>query len=103
LTLVQELYQYGLATKDEYTKLVQSYQEYVSEIKSGQRDEAAASTGHKRCPSLIYTDILYIYIHTVGLKISAHFYFVVVPAQRVFNFRESALAYDTLLVRSEPE
>jgi len=46
LTLIHELYQYGLATKDEYTKLLQSHQEYVSEIKSGQRDEAAASTGH---------------------------------------------------------
>jgi TPR repeat protein len=47
LTLVQELYQYGLATKEEYTKLLRSYQEYVTEIKSVQRDEAAVITG---CP-----------------------------------------------------
>jgi len=31
------------------------------------------------------------------LKISAHFFFEVVPAQRVFNFRRPALAYDTAL------
>jgi len=32
---------------------------------------------------------------TVGLKISAHFYFVSKITQRVFNSREPALAYDT--------
>jgi len=31
------------------------------------------------------------------LKNSAHFFFEVVPAQRVFNFRRPALAYDTAL------
>ena len=35
--------------------------------------------------------------YTVWLKISAHFFFVVVPAQRVFNFWKPALAYDTAL------
>jgi len=33
----------GDATKDEYAKALQSYQAYVDEIKSKQRDEAAAS------------------------------------------------------------
>jgi len=40
---IQELYSYGRATKDDYTKALQSYQEYLGEIKSSQRDKAAAA------------------------------------------------------------
>ena len=32
--------------------------------------------------------------HTVGLKIGAHFYFVSLISQRVFNFRSPTIAYD---------
>ena len=42
LKQIQELYSNGYATKTDYTKALQSYQEYLSEIKSPQRDEAAA-------------------------------------------------------------
>ena len=43
LKRIQELYSNGHATKDDYTKALQSYQAYLSEIKSPQRDEAAAA------------------------------------------------------------
>ena len=32
------------ATKDDYAKALRSYQSYLDEIKSGQRDEAAAES-----------------------------------------------------------
>ena len=34
------------------------------------------------------------YERTVGLKIGAHFYFVSLISQRVFNFRSPTIAYD---------
>ena len=42
LAMIKELYTNGHATKDDYTKALQLYQTYLSEIKSKQRDEAAA-------------------------------------------------------------
>jgi len=41
--LIKEMYTHGHATKDDYTKALQSYQEYLGEIKSDQRDKAAAA------------------------------------------------------------
>ena len=38
----------GYATKDDYTKALRSYQAYLSEIKSAQRDEAAAASQENR-------------------------------------------------------
>ena len=38
---IQQLYSEGNVTKDNYTKALQSYQEYLGEIKSSQRDKAA--------------------------------------------------------------
>ena len=43
LTAIQRLYTNRHATKDDYMKALQSYQEYLGEIKSKQRDEAAAA------------------------------------------------------------
>jgi len=40
---IKELYTNGYATKEDYTKALQLYQEYLSEIKSPQRDKAAAA------------------------------------------------------------
>ena len=40
---VQHLYKNGHATKDDYTKVLQTYQAYLDEIKSEQRDKAAAA------------------------------------------------------------
>ena len=40
---VKMLYLEGNATKEDYTKAVQSYQAYLREVKSDQRDEAAAA------------------------------------------------------------
>ena len=42
LNAVQKLYSNGHATKEDYPKALQAYQEYLSEIKNPQRDEAAA-------------------------------------------------------------
>jgi len=42
LNAVQKMYSKGYATKEDYTKALQAYQEYLGEIKSAQRDEAAA-------------------------------------------------------------
>jgi len=39
---IQELYSKGHATKEDYTKALQSYQKYLMDIKSDQRDKAAA-------------------------------------------------------------
>ena len=40
---IQDLYSKGLATKDEYAQALLVYQEYLDEIRSPQRDEAAAA------------------------------------------------------------
>ena len=40
---VQELYVAGQATKDDYAKALRSYQAYLDEIRTDQRDEAAAT------------------------------------------------------------
>ena len=48
LERIKELYSYGYATKEEYTKALQSYQSYLGEIKSAQRDEAAAARENYR-------------------------------------------------------
>ena len=42
LQAIKQLYMRGQASKDDYMKALQSYQAYLSEIKSSQRDEAAA-------------------------------------------------------------
>ena len=42
LNRIKKYYSAGLATKDDYTKALQSYQKYLGEIKSDQRDKAAA-------------------------------------------------------------
>jgi len=42
LKKIQDLYSNGHATKEDYMKALQSYQTYLGEIKSRQRDEAAA-------------------------------------------------------------
>jgi len=43
LNKIKQLYTIGQASKDDYTKALQSYQVYLAEIKSDQRDEAAAA------------------------------------------------------------
>ena len=48
LERVKVLYLNGHATKDDYTKALQLYQTYLGEIKSKQRDEAAAADDHYR-------------------------------------------------------
>jgi len=40
---IKHMYTNGHATKEDYTKALQLYQEYLSEIKSTQRDKAAAA------------------------------------------------------------
>ena len=40
---IKQLYSNGHATKEDYTKALQFYQAYLGEIKSAQRDEAAAA------------------------------------------------------------
>jgi len=42
LDKIKEMFTHGYATKEDYTKALQSYQTYLGEIKSRQRDEAAA-------------------------------------------------------------
>ena len=42
LKKIQQFYLKGLATKDDYMKALQLYQVYLGEIKSAQRDKAAA-------------------------------------------------------------
>ena len=42
LKQIQKMYSNGQATKEDYTKALESYQEYLADIKSKQRDEAAA-------------------------------------------------------------
>jgi len=48
LKYIQDFYSNGQATKDDYTKALQAYQKYLSEIKSDQRDKAAAAREHYR-------------------------------------------------------
>ena len=48
LDMIKELYLVGRATKNDYTKALQFYQAYLSEIKSKQRDEAAAANEDNR-------------------------------------------------------
>jgi len=43
LNIIKGLYSKGDATKEDYTKALRAYQEYLDEIKSPQRDEAAAT------------------------------------------------------------
>ena len=43
LDRIKQLYTNGYATKDDYTKALQFYQAYLGEIKSAQRDKAAAA------------------------------------------------------------
>ena len=43
LDAIKQLYSKGHATKDDYTKALLSYQAYLGEIKSDQRDKAAAA------------------------------------------------------------
>ena len=42
LNMVQEMYKRGRATKEDYTNALRAFQSYLDEIKSPQRDEAAA-------------------------------------------------------------
>ena len=42
LEAIKEMFMDGLATKEDYTKALQAYQSYLDEIKSAQRDDAAA-------------------------------------------------------------
>ena len=42
LERIKQLFMNGDATKDDYSKALRSYQEHLVEIKSAQRDEAAA-------------------------------------------------------------
>ena len=43
LEMIKRLYSNGHASKDDYMKALQLYQAYLGEIKSGQRDKAAAA------------------------------------------------------------
>jgi len=45
LSMIKEMYTKGYVTKEDYTKALQSYQSYLSEIRSPQRDKAAATYG----------------------------------------------------------
>jgi len=48
LKRIKVLYTYGQASKEDYMKALQSYQTYLSEIKSSQRDKAAAANDRYR-------------------------------------------------------
>ena len=48
LGMIKHFYSSGHATKDDYTEALQSYQLYLGEIKSDQRDKAAAFDAHNR-------------------------------------------------------
>ena len=48
LKSIKLLYKNGNATKDDYTTVLQLYQEYLGEIKSKQRDDAAAADNRYR-------------------------------------------------------
>ena len=53
LKKVKQLYQIGYATKDDYAKALRFYRAYLDEIKSEQRDEAAAADGNKYYDSAV--------------------------------------------------
>ena len=42
LMIIKDFYSYGYATKEDYMTALQLYQEYLGEVKSSQRDKAAA-------------------------------------------------------------
>jgi len=44
LKRIQQLYSGGQVTRDEYTKALRAYQDYLNVVKSSQRDKAAAAT-----------------------------------------------------------
>jgi len=44
LAEIKKLYSNGDATKEDYTQALQAYQRYLDEIKSDQRDKAAADS-----------------------------------------------------------
>ena len=46
---IKLMYENGDATKDDYAKALRSYQAYVGEVKSDQRDEAAAAKEEDKC------------------------------------------------------
>jgi len=48
LSNIKQMYSNGQVKKDDYMKALQSYQEYLGEIKSDQRDEAAAAYKDQR-------------------------------------------------------
>ena len=48
LKAIQELYTNGYATKDDYATALRAYQAYLVEIKSNQRDKAAAASTNYR-------------------------------------------------------
>ena len=48
LKQIQKLYTNGHATKDDYAKALRAYQAYLAEIKSTQRDKAAAASANYR-------------------------------------------------------
>ena len=43
LSAIQEMFKKGVATKEDYTQALRAYQAYLGEIKSAQRDQAAAA------------------------------------------------------------
>ena len=47
LKKIQKLYANGHATKDDYAKALRAYQAYLAEIKSTQRDKAAAALANR--------------------------------------------------------
>jgi len=53
LGIIKLMYIEGEATKDEYAKALRSYQAYLDEIKSEQRDEAAVADGNKYYESAV--------------------------------------------------
>lgn len=48
MTYIKQLYSNGIATKENYTKALRAYQKYLDEVKSNQRDEAAAAYDRHR-------------------------------------------------------
>lgn len=47
LSKIKEMFRYGTVTKDDYTKALRTYQAFLDEIRSEQRDQAAAFGQHK--------------------------------------------------------
>ena len=59
LNAIQRLYTDGHATKEDYAKALRAYQAYLDEIRSVQRDEAAAAQGDYRYYYPAYSSDLY--------------------------------------------